>query len=67
MYEGDSLPADRSNIAEEMIHHLDTGEALHPTLDLDFNLEVMAILDAGLRSAASGEMERVDNGVWRLG
>lgn len=67
IYEGDALPAGRSNIAEEVIHHLDTGDALHPTLDLDFNLEVMAILDAGLRSAASGRMERVDNGVWRLG
>lgn len=67
VYEGDPLPAGRSNIAEEMIHHLDTGEAMHPTLDLDFNLEVMAILDAGLRSSGSGKMETVDNGVWRLG
>ncbi|MBX3050487.1 MAG: Gfo/Idh/MocA family oxidoreductase [Caldilineaceae bacterium] len=67
LFQGDPLPAGRSNIAEEVIHHLDTGEALHPTLDLDFNLEVMAILDAGLRSAASGQMEQVDNGVWRVG
>jgi hypothetical protein len=31
---------------------------------LTFNLEVMAILDAGLRSAASGKLETVDNAAW---
>jgi predicted dehydrogenase len=67
IYEADALDAGRTNIAEEMIHHLDTGGPLHPMLDLNFNLEVMAILDAGLRSAASGKAESVDNGVWRLG
>ena len=66
IYEADALAAGRTNI-EEMIHHLDTGDALYEMLDLDFNLEVMAILDAGLRSAASGKAESVDNGVWRLG
>jgi len=66
-YEADPLATGRTNIAEEMIHHLDRGDALYPMLDLDFNLEVMAILDAGLRSAASGQSESVDNGVWRLG
>jgi len=67
VYEADNLQAGRTNIAEEMIHHLDTGDPLNPLLDLDFNLEVMAILDAGLRSSRSGQMEMVENGVWRLG
>ncbi len=61
------LPEGRSTIAEEMIHHLDTGDALHPTLALDFNIEVMAILDAGVRSAVSGQLEMVDNATWQIG
>jgi predicted dehydrogenase len=51
---GDSLPAGRSTIAEEFIHHLETGEPLHPTLDYPINLAAMAILDAGIRSAEAG-------------
>ena len=61
------LPADRSDIAQEIIHRLETGDPLHETLDLDFNLEVMAILDAGVRSADSGHLELVDTAAWRLG
>ena len=61
------LPPDRMDIAQEFIHRLETGDPLHQTLDLDFNLEVMAILDAGLRSAESGRMETVDTDAWRLG
>ena len=61
------LPADRSDIAQEFIHRLQTGEPLHQTLDLDFNLEVMAILDAGVRSARSGRLELIDTDAWRLG
>ncbi len=64
---GEPLPAGRGNVAEELIHHLETGEPLHPTLEMDFNLEVMAILDAGLRSAASGRLETVDSATWRIG
>ena len=56
---GESLPAGRATIAEEFLHHLDTGEALHPLLDLPINLATMAILDAGMRSAASGASEPV--------
>jgi glucose-fructose oxidoreductase len=66
-YAPDALPAARDNVAKEMIHHLESGEALHPTLQVPFNLEVMAILDAGIRAAASQKMEMVDNGSWRIG
>ncbi len=56
----DPLPAGRANLAEEFIHHLETGEPLHETLRPDFNLQAQAILEAGLRSAASGKLERVE-------
>lgn len=56
---GEPLPAGRATLAEEFIHHLETGEPLHETLRADFNLEVMAILDAGIRSAASHCQEAV--------
>jgi predicted dehydrogenase len=58
-YDVEPLPAGRTNIAEEFIHHLDTGEPMHPTLDTAFNLEVMAILDAGIRSSQSGCLEKI--------
>ncbi len=66
-HEPEPLPEGRHNIAYETIHHLETGQVLHPTLDADFNLDVMATLDAGLRSAASGRMETVANISWRVG
>jgi predicted dehydrogenase len=65
--EGDPLPAGRATLAEELIHHLETGEPLHPTLDMDRNLEIMAILDAGIRSAASGQVELVNDAAWCIG
>jgi predicted dehydrogenase len=66
-FEPEPLPAGRTTIAEAYIHHLDTGEPLHPTLETGFNLEVMAILDAGVRSATSGQLETVDNVTWCIG
>ncbi|MBN1400836.1 MAG: Gfo/Idh/MocA family oxidoreductase [Anaerolineae bacterium] len=63
----DPLPAGRENVAQELIHHLETGEPVHRTLEMLFNLEVMAILDAGVRSAASGRLELVNSAVWCLG
>ena len=51
---GEPLPQGRSTIAEEFLRHLETGEPLHPLLDLPINLATMAILDAGIRSARSG-------------
>jgi predicted dehydrogenase len=65
--EPDPLPEGRTTLAEEFIHHLETGEALHPTLDMMQNLEVMAILDAGIRSAASGTLELVNDATWCIG
>ena len=67
IYETEPLPAGRQNVAGEYVHHLDTGEPLHPTLEMMFNLEAMAILDAAVRSAASGKLELVDNAAWRIG
>ena len=61
------LPDGRTNIAEECVYHLDTGEAMHPTLEMGNNLEYMAILDAGLRSARSGTIALVENGAWQVG
>lgn len=65
--EGDPLPVGRTTLAEEFIHHLETGEPLHPTLDPTLNLEYMAILDAGIRSATSGKIELVQNSTWGIG
>ena len=67
VYEGDPLPDGRATLAKEFIHHLETGEPLHPTLDPAFNLEAMAILDAGIRSAASGKVELVNDVRWCIG
>jgi predicted dehydrogenase len=57
---GEPLPQGRSTIAEEFLRHLETGEPLHPLLDLPINLATMAILDAGIRSARSGKTEPVE-------
>jgi predicted dehydrogenase len=65
--EGEPLPEGRQTLAEEFINHLETGEPLHPTLDMMQNVEAMAILDAGIRSAASGKMELVDTHTWCIG
>ncbi|MBA3943253.1 MAG: Gfo/Idh/MocA family oxidoreductase [Herpetosiphonaceae bacterium] len=65
--DGEPLPVGRATLAEEFIHHLETGEALHPTLDPLMNLEMMAILDAGIRSAASGKVELINDATWNIG
>jgi predicted dehydrogenase len=65
--EGEPLPEGRATLAEEFVHHLETGEPLHPTLDMMQNLEVMAILDAGIRSANSGKVEFVNDATWCIG
>ncbi len=51
---GDPLPAGRATIAEEVLHHLETGDPLHPTLANPVNLAAMAILDAAIVSAQKG-------------
>ena len=67
IHDGEPLPEGREGVAGEFIHHLETGEPLHPTLEMMFNLEAMAILDSGVRSASSGRLELVDNAVWQIG
>jgi len=67
IYEPEPLPEGREEIAGEFIHHLNTGEPVHPTIEMMFNLEVMAILDAGVRSAVSGKLELVDSATWCIG
>jgi len=57
---GDPLPKGRATLAEEFVHHLETGEPLHETLDPRFNLEAQAILEAGIRSAESRRLEEVE-------
>ncbi|MEO2005702.1 MAG: Gfo/Idh/MocA family oxidoreductase, partial [Candidatus Poribacteria bacterium] len=52
------LPGGRDTVAKEVIHHFETGEDLHPTLTVLINIDAMAILDAGIRSAASGKLEQ---------
>jgi len=66
-FECPPLPRGREDVAREFVHHLETGEPLHQTLEMMFNLEAMAILDAGVRSADSGKLETVDNAAWRIG
>ena len=51
---GDPLPAGRATIAEEFLHHLETGDPLHPTLAYPVNVAAMAILDAAMVSAQKG-------------
>lgn len=55
------------DIACAYVHHRETGEPLHKTLQPEFNLDCLAILDAGLRSAASGKLEMVQNPFWNIG
>lgn len=55
------------NITTAYAHHKKTGEPLPPYLDLYENLQVLAILDAGVRSAASGKMEVVATRAWQIG
>ena len=65
--EGASLPEERDSLAKEFIYHLETGEPPHPTMEMMQNLDAMAILDAGIRSADSGKLELVNNVTWCIG
>jgi len=57
---GEPLPQGRATIGEEFLHHLETGDPLHPTLAYPINLAAMAILDAGMKSAEKGAAEPVE-------
>jgi len=67
VFEEDPLPKGRATLAEEFIHHLETREPLHPTLQVEHNVRAMAILDAGRRSSISGRLEPVNDAVWSVG
>ncbi len=56
-----------TNITTAFVHHVKTGEPLPAFLDLCENLDVLAILDAGVRSAESGKAELVATRAWRIG
>ena len=62
--EASGLPGGRDSVAKEAIHHFETGEPLHPTLTVPINIDAMAILDAGIRSAASGKLEQCHSAIW---
>jgi predicted dehydrogenase len=61
IHKADPIPEDRNNIAKEFISHLENGTPMHPTLDMDTNLNAMMILDAGYRSSISKKMEQATN------
>jgi predicted dehydrogenase len=55
------------NVTTAFAHHKDTGEPLPDFLDMDRNIDVLAILDAGVRSAKSGKLELVNDYTWEIG
>ena len=59
--QGQPLPIGRATIAEEVLHHLETGDALHPTLAVRLNRQAVAILDAGRRAAQTGAAQKVQS------
>ncbi len=67
VYDAPALPQGRASLGEEVLHCLDSGEPLHETLDLPLNIDAQAILDAGIRSAASGKVELVTDQTWAIG
>lgn len=65
--ENDLLPPELTDVATSFVHHMDTGEPLHRTSQPEFNLETLAILDAGIKSAQTGKVEPVENIHWHIG
>ena len=50
-----------ANIADHYAYCRKNNLPLIKTVTLDYNIRVMALLDASLKSAASGKKERIDN------
>lgn len=67
VHHGAPFPAGRASIAEQFLRCVETGERPHVTLDAPLNLSATAILDAGIRSAATGNLETVANACWAIG
>lgn len=65
--EPEPLPEGRENLGKEVLHHLETGEPVFEMLSLKRNLTAMSILDAGARSATSGNMVFTNDGHWCIG
>ena len=55
------------DIADHYVHHKETGEPLHETLQPKFNLKGLAIIDAGIRSADSGNVVLVNDEFYHIG
>ncbi|MBT7058940.1 MAG: Gfo/Idh/MocA family oxidoreductase [Lentisphaerae bacterium] len=64
VFEPEALPPGHGDVASEFVHHLDTGAPLADLLAPGLNIEALAILDAGIRSAESGCLEMVGSRVW---
>jgi predicted dehydrogenase len=53
---GDALPEGSRNPAEHLLRCLESGDPLHETLAPELNLDAQAILEAGFRSAETGQV-----------
>lgn len=49
------------NMPWQYANHINTGEPIYDMLTLEKNMEVMAILDASIKSSASGKEEKIDD------
>lgn len=67
IHEGQPFPEWRATIAQQFLRYIEEGEKPHPTLDIPLNITTTAILDAGIRSAASGKLEMVETPPWSIG
>ena len=47
------------NMPWQYANHIVNGEEIHPMLTLDMNMQVMALLDAAIRSSKSGREEKI--------
>lgn len=53
------FPGHMKNIAWQYAHHVKTGEPVYEILTLERNMEIMALLDAAVRSAKAGREQEV--------
>jgi hypothetical protein len=60
----DSPDGNLTDTASAYVAACETGGRVHATLGPDLNLQAMAILDAGIRSAATGLLEPAGNAAW---
>lgn len=67
VYEPEPIDKERNDPAKEFIHHILTSQPLHPTMDMQINLDTAGILDAGIRSSQTGKLELVNDIYWSVG